>query len=104
MGNHRRVGRRRQRHCHPAGLRPARRHATLTATVTRGTVSRTRTFEVTVLAEEQDDAGKAQAAVDAIELVHPDDVRGNLTLPTSGSSRDRLHVASSDPAVVSDDR
>jgi hypothetical protein len=75
--------------------------ATLTATVTRGTVSRTRTFGVTVLAEEQDDAGKAQAAVDAIELVHPDDVRGNLTLPTAGSSGTAFSWQSSDPAVVS---
>jgi hypothetical protein len=75
--------------------------AILTATVTRGTVSRTRTFGVTVLAEEQDDAGKAQAAVDAIELVHPDDVRGNLTLPTAGSSGTAFSWQSSDPAVVS---
>ena len=76
-------------------------HATLTATVTRGTVSRTRSFEVTVLAEEQDDAGKAQAAVDAVELVHPDDVRGNLTLPTAGSSGTALTWESGDPTVVS---
>jgi hypothetical protein len=76
-------------------------HATLTATVTRGTISRTRTFEVTVLAEEQDDAGKAQAAVDAIALVHPDDVRGNLNLPASGSSGTDFAWQSSDPGVVS---
>lgn len=75
--------------------------ATLTATVTRGTVSRTKEFAVTVLAEEQDDAGKAQAAVAAIELVHPDDVRGNLTLPTSGLHDTAFDWASSDPDVVS---
>jgi hypothetical protein len=75
--------------------------ATLTATVTRGPVSRTKEFAVTVLAEEQDDAGKAQAAVAAIELVHPDDVRGNLTLPASGLHDTAFTWASSDPAVVS---
>lgn len=75
--------------------------ATLTATVTRGTVSRTKEFVITVLAEEQDDAGKAQAAVAAIELVHPDDVRGNLTLPVSGLHDTAFTWASSDPAVVS---
>ena len=74
--------------------------ATLTATVTRGTVTRTRTFDITVLAEELDDAGKAQAAADAVELVHPDDVRGNLTLPTSGRHGSTLSWESGDPAVV----
>ena len=75
--------------------------ATLTATVTRGDVSRTGgPFAVTVLAEAQDDAGKAQDAVDAIELVHPDDVRGNLTLPTSGSSGTTFAWSSSDEQVV----
>jgi hypothetical protein len=74
--------------------------ATLTATVTRGTVTRTRTFDITVLAEELDDAGKAQAGADAVELVHPDDVRGNLTLPTSGLHGSTLSWESGDPAVV----
>lgn len=74
----------------------------LTATVTRGDVSRTGgPFTVTVPAEEQDDAGKAQAAVDAIDLVHPDDVRGNLTLPASGLHGTTFGWASNDPAVVS---
>jgi hypothetical protein len=75
-------------------------HATLTATITRGLVARTRTFDVTVLAEDLDDLGKAQAAVDAVELVHPDDVRGNLTLPTTGLYDSVLSWASSDPSVV----
>jgi hypothetical protein len=85
----------------PAYGQPAGQ-AVLTATVTRGDVSRTGgPFTVTVPAEEQDDAGKAQAAVDAIALVHPDDVRGNLTLPTSGLHGTTFGWASSDPAVVS---
>ncbi|MDQ4051594.1 MAG: Ig-like domain-containing protein [Actinomycetota bacterium] len=74
--------------------------ATLTATVTRGAVSRTATFAVTVLAEDLDDAGKAQAAVAAVDLVHADDVRGNLTLPTTGEHGAALAWESSDPSVV----
>ena len=77
--------------------------ATLTATLTRGAVSRTKTFDVTVLAEELDDAGKAQEAVDAIALVHPDDVRGNLTLPATGTYATAFGWASSDPSVVGAD-
>lgn len=73
---------------------------TLTATVTRGAVSRTRDFTVTVLAEEQDDQGKAQDAVAAVELVDPGDVRGNLTLPTTGRHATTLAWTSGDPAVV----
>jgi len=76
--------------------------ATLTATVTRGTVSRTKTFDVTVLAEELGDAGKAQEAVDAVAVVHADDVRGNLTLPSDGLHGTALTWHSGDPAVVSD--
>ena len=77
--------------------------ATLTATLTRGDVSREAgPFAVTVLAEEQDDAGKAQDAVAAVELVHPDDVRGNLTLPTAGLHGTALTWSSAAPSVVSD--
>ena len=75
-------------------------HATLTATITRGTVTRTRSFDITVLAEDLDDLSKAQEAVAAVELVHPDDVRGNLTLPTTGLYDASLTWATSDPAVV----
>ncbi|PKH40713.1 Glycosyl hydrolases family 43 [Nocardioides alpinus] len=75
--------------------------ATLTATITRGAVARTKDFAVTVLPEEQSDEGKAQAAVAAVELVHPDDVRGNLTLPATGTSQTTFAWSSSNPAVVS---
>ena len=61
---------------------------------------RTKEFAITVLAEEQSDEGKAQDAVAAVELVHPDDVRGNLTLPASGLHDTTFAWASSDPAVV----
>ncbi|KRC66011.1 hypothetical protein ASE12_15365 [Aeromicrobium sp. Root236] len=73
---------------------------TLTATITHGAVSTTKDFAVTVLEDELDDAGKVQAALDAIELVHPDDVRGNLTLPTKGSSGTTISWSSSKPGVV----
>ncbi len=65
---------------------PATPTVTLTATITHGAVSTTKEFQVTVLEDGLDDAGKVQEALAAIELVHPDDVRGNLTLPTKGSS------------------
>lgn len=74
---------------------------TLTATLARGAETRTRTFEVTVLPEELDDAGKAQEAVAAVALVHPDDVRGNLTLPATGLHGSTLAWSSSAPDVVS---
>ncbi len=86
---------RRPAHGQPSGT------ATLTATVTRGLVTRTRQFPVTVLAEDLDDAGKAQEAVAAVQLVHPDDVRGNLTLPASGLHGTTFAWVSSDPSVVS---
>jgi hypothetical protein len=73
---------------------------TLTATITHGAVSTTKEFQVTVLEDELDDAAKVRAALDAIELVHPDDVRGNLTLPTKGSSDTSFSWASSKPDVV----
>lgn len=76
--------------------------ATLTATVTRGAVSRPKEFTITVLPEEQSDEGKAQAAVAAVELVHPDDVRGNLTLPSEGLHETTLAWDSSADDVVSD--
>ncbi|MDP3892562.1 immunoglobulin-like domain-containing protein, partial [Nocardioides sp.] len=73
---------------------------TVTATLTRGLVSRTKDFEVTVLAD-LDDASKVQQALEAIELVHADDVRGNLTLPEAGSSGVAFTWATDAPGVVS---
>ncbi len=63
-------------------------------------MSTTKQFEVTVLEDGLDDAGKVEEALAAIELVHPDDVRGNLTLPTKGSSGTAISWASSKPGVV----
>ncbi|WP_433794599.1 family 43 glycosylhydrolase [Actinoplanes sp. CA-252034] len=78
----------------PAGGPDA--HAVLTATLRRGDRSDTKTFAVTVEAA-LDDAAKAEAAVGALTIHDLDDVRGNLTLPTSAS------WASSDPATIAPD-
>lgn len=75
---------------------------TLTATLTRGSGTATKTFEATVLPEE-DDQAKADDAAAALSLVHPDDVRGNLTLPDSSSHGATVTWASSDPAIVAAD-
>lgn len=73
---------------------------TLTATLSRGAGSATRTFTATVLPDESDLA-RAEAVAAAIALVHPDDVRGHLTLPTTGAHGATIAWASSDPTVVS---
>lgn len=75
---------------------------TLTATLTRGSETSTKTFTATVLPDEGDQA-KADAAAAALELVHPDDVRGHLTLPTEGSMGASVSWASSAPAIVATD-
>lgn len=75
---------------------------TLTATITKGASSATRTFDATVLPDEGDQA-KADAAAAALELVHADDVRGSLTLPTTGEYDAAVSWASSAPAVVAAD-
>ncbi|MEU8661666.1 immunoglobulin-like domain-containing protein, partial [Actinoplanes philippinensis] len=71
-------------------------HATLTATLRRGSASGTKTFPVTVEAA-LDDAANAQAAVKALTIHDLDDVRGNLTLPAQAS------WVSSDPATIAAD-
>lgn len=83
-----------------AGQDPA--SVTLTATLSRGSATATRTFEATVLPDESDQA-KADAAAAEIELVHPDDVRGHLTLPTDGAMGSTIGWASSSPGTVSAD-
>ncbi|MFC0629317.1 family 43 glycosylhydrolase [Kribbella deserti] len=49
------------------------------------------------------DQSKADGAAAALTVVHADDVRGNLTLPTSGQYGATVAWASSAPAVVSTD-
>ena len=71
---------------------------TLTATLTRGAVTATRQFDVTVVAR-PDDQAAVQNALAGITVVNADDARGNLTLPTTADGLD-ISWTSSDPAVV----
>ncbi|MDT0165376.1 alpha-L-arabinofuranosidase C-terminal domain-containing protein [Actinotalea sp. AC32] len=73
---------------------------TLTATVTRGAESGTRTFEVTVVPE-PDDAEAVEADAAGVVIPNLDDVRGNITLPTAGPTGTTLAWSSSAPDVVS---
>jgi beta-xylosidase len=84
----------------PSGSGPA--DVTLTATVTNGTASDTKTFTATVLPD-VDDQAKANDAAAALAVADADDVRGNLTLPTTGPYDAAVSWASSDPAVVATD-
>ncbi|MFI5961014.1 family 43 glycosylhydrolase [Streptomyces asoensis] len=88
----------------PAAGRPDG-HATLTATLRKGTVTATRSFDVTVPAA-FDDATAAREAADALTVHNLDDVRGNLSLPATGSygtavtwASDRADVASAGGVV-----
>jgi hypothetical protein len=71
----------------------------LTATVTRGTATAQRQFDVTVLAAPTD-AEKVAAAAEALVVWDADDVRGNITLPTTGLYGTRVAWKSSDIHVV----
>ncbi|WP_330347260.1 family 43 glycosylhydrolase [Streptomyces sp. NBC_00582] len=75
-------------------------HATLTATLKKGTVTATRTFDVTVLAA-FDDATATEQAAEALTVHNLDDARGNLTLPASGTYGTDVTWSSADPDVVS---
>ncbi|WP_338894697.1 family 43 glycosylhydrolase [Streptomyces sp. TG1A-60] len=75
-------------------------HATLTATLKKGTVSDTKTFEVTVLPA-LGDASAAEQAAEALTVHNLDDVRGNLTLPTEGVLGTKVAWSSAKPDVVS---
>ncbi|MBD8057482.1 Ig-like domain repeat protein [Cellulomonas sp. JH27-2] len=72
---------------------------TLTATVTRAGVSTTRALAVTVLALPDTD-GLLTDALDGVVVPNLGDVRGNLTLPTTGAHGAALTWESADEAVV----
>jgi beta-xylosidase len=59
--------------------------------------------EVSSIAGTADNQSKADAAAAALTIVHADDVRGHLTLPSSGLHGATVTWASSDPAVVATD-
>ncbi|MFF5187731.1 family 43 glycosylhydrolase [Streptomyces sp. NPDC000345] len=77
-------------------------HATLTATLKKGTVTATRSFDVTVLAA-FDDQTATERAAEALTVHNLDDARGNLTLPASGTYGTDVTWSSADPDVVSAD-
>ncbi|MEU6256826.1 family 43 glycosylhydrolase [Streptomyces sp. NPDC047043] len=77
-------------------------HATLTATLKKGTVTDTRTFDVTVLPDFDDQTATEQAA-QALSIHNLDDVRGNLTLPATGAYSTDVTWSSARPDVVSAD-
>lgn len=77
-------------------------NVTLTATLTRGSATDTKTFEATVLPAEGDQE-KADADAAAISIPDIDDVRGNITLPTSGSHGSTIEWASNNDAVIATD-
>ena len=74
----------------------------LTATLSRGSATESKTFDATVLPAESDQL-KADEAAAALEIVHADDVRGHLTMPTTGLHDATVEWASSDPDVVAPD-
>ncbi|MFJ6000436.1 family 43 glycosylhydrolase [Streptomyces sp. NPDC092370] len=77
-------------------------HATLTATLKKGTVTDTRTFDVTVLSA-FDDRTAAEQAAEALTVHNLDDVRGNLTLPTTGTHGTDITWSSAKPGVIAPD-
>ncbi|MHC5902992.1 family 43 glycosylhydrolase [Streptomyces sp. S6] len=76
--------------------------ATLTATLRKGPVSDTKSFEVTVPAM-FDDAAAVRQAADALTVHNLDDARGNLTLPSAGDFGTKVTWTSASPDLVSAD-
>ncbi|WP_223167487.1 family 43 glycosylhydrolase [Nonomuraea sp. SYSU D8015] len=82
----------------PANGQPPAK-ATLTATLTRGALTDTKMFEITVLAE-YDNVKIAEEAAAALTVHNIDDVRGNLTLPVTGQNGTTVSWASDKPSVI----
>ncbi|MEU0114087.1 family 43 glycosylhydrolase [Streptomyces bobili] len=85
----------------PAAGEPDGR-ATLTATLKKGTVSDTKAFGITVPAAFDDKTATEQAA-EALTVRNLDDVRGNLTLPATGTYGTKVTWSSANEGVVADD-
>ncbi|MFC4501659.1 MULTISPECIES: family 43 glycosylhydrolase [Streptomyces] len=77
-------------------------HATLTATLRKGTVTATRAFDVTVLASFDDKTATERAAA-ALTVHNIDDARGNLTLPATGAYGTEVTWSTAREDVVSAD-
>lgn len=80
-----------------AGRQPAT--ATLTATLSRGSATETRSFAVTVTPM-PGSAELAKQDVDAISIPNAGDVRGNISLPTTGAKNGTPITWSASPAGV----
>ncbi|MEW2118822.1 family 43 glycosylhydrolase [Streptomyces sp. NPDC005474] len=77
-------------------------HATLTATLKKGPASDTKTFDITVPAT-FDDTTATQQVADALTVPNIDDVRGNITLPSTGAYGTALAWSSANPDVIAAD-
>ncbi|MCX5257258.1 family 43 glycosylhydrolase [Streptomyces canus] len=77
-------------------------HATLTATLKKGTATDTKSFDVTVLPD-FDDATATERAAQSLTVHNLDDVRGNLTLPATGDYGTTVSWSSADEKVIEDD-
>lgn len=77
-------------------------HATLTATLKKGPAVDTKTFGITVPAT-FDDASATQQAADALSVPNLADVRGNLTLPSTGAYGTAVAWSSANPDVIATD-
>ncbi|NEB04069.1 family 43 glycosylhydrolase [Streptomyces sp. SID13726] len=77
-------------------------HATLTATLKKGSVTDTKRFDVTVLPD-FDDRTAAEKAAQGLAVHNLDDVRGNLTLPAAGDYGTTVTWSSANADVVGDD-
>ncbi|WP_128379321.1 family 43 glycosylhydrolase [Streptomyces cavernae] len=76
--------------------------ATLTATLKKGTVTDTKSFDITVPAA-FDDATATERAAEALTVHNLDDVRGNLTLPATGDYATKVSWSSAKPDVIDAD-
>jgi len=85
----------------PAAGRPDAT-ATLTATLKRGAAQETKDFTVKVLAQ-FDDSTKVNRAARALVVPNIDDVRGNLTLPSTGADDTTVSWTSDRPGVIGTD-
>ncbi|WP_345293452.1 family 43 glycosylhydrolase, partial [Isoptericola chiayiensis] len=81
------------------GAPAAATEVTLTATLDQRGQTATKDFSVTVL-EPAGDVEQAQAAADGLEVTNLDDVRGNLTLPTTGAHGATVAWATSSDTVT----
>ncbi|WP_405522138.1 family 43 glycosylhydrolase [Streptomyces canus] len=77
-------------------------HATLTATLKKGTVTDTKSFDVTVLPD-FDDATATERAAQSLTVHNLDDVRGNLSLPATGAYDTKVAWSSADEKVIEKD-